>query len=316
MTADPNRSPRLLAATAMAAVPLAVLVVARIVWAGDLPPTIASHWSGFTSATADGFSQTNSAFWVALTLTAIGAIGSIVAAGMAGRRPGALMWLPIVTSLSATAAATWIVSVITTKAAGDPHAAVLGWWILLPLLAAGWGLAIFAVLPREAPSEPAEPVPTLARPLQPGERAVWFGHVRSAWAAWLAGALLLGAVATALLTEVWPALILVLSALLVGGMATVTVRAGQEGVSLSSWGLRWKRIPLEKITSARVETLRPMDWGGWGYRMTGRGSALISRGGEALVLSLDSRRAFAVTVDDPAGAASLVNSLLARAESH
>ncbi|WP_024796503.1 hypothetical protein [Tomitella biformata] len=310
MTADSRRRPRLLAATAMATAPLLALIVARIAWADSLPHTVASHWSGTT--TADGFSETATFFWIVLALTTVSAAGAVVAAALAQRRPSALMWLPIATSLSATAAATWIVSVITTKSAGDPHEAVLGWWIALPLLAAGWGLAIFAVLPRAAAADATEPVPTLARPLQQGERAVWFGRVRSTWAAWLAGALLIGAVATALLTEVWPALILLLTAFVVGALATVTVRVDHTGLSLQSWGLRWKRVPLEKIASARVETLRPMEWGGWGYRVTGRGSALISHGGDGLVLSLDNRRAFAVTVEDPDGAARLLNSLLVR----
>lgn len=74
-------------------------------------------------------------------------------------------------------------------------------------------------------------------------------------------------------------------------------------------------MPLERIVSARSETLRPGEWGGWGYRITARGSALIPRGGPGLVLSLAGRRAFAVTLDDADGAASLVNSLLQARES-
>lgn len=308
MTAAPSRSPRILAAAAMSTAPLAALIIARIAFAGDLPNTIATHWSGFGAATADGFGDTATYFWVALALAVACAVGAVAAVWLAQNRPGMLMWLPLATTISATIAATWIVSVIVTKSAGDPNQAVLGWWILPVVLAAGWGLALFAVLPGQAPAADAPP-PTLARPLRPGERAVWFGQVRSVWAVWLAGALLIGALPAALFSEIWPALILVLTALIVGALAVVSVRIDDAGLSLSSWGLRWKLVPLSKIADARSETLSPAAWGGWGYRITGRGSALISRGGEGLVLNLEGGRAFAVTVDDSESAAQLVNSL-------
>lgn len=310
MTAAPIRSPRILAATAMATAPLVALIIARVAFAGDLPPTIATHWSGFGSQTADGFGDTATYFWVALALAVACAVGAVAAAWLAQTRLGALMWLPLATTISATIAATWIVSVVVTKSAGDPSQAVLGWWILPVVLAAGWGLVLFAVLPGQATADAGAPLPTLARPLRPGERAVWFGQVRSVWAVWLAGALLVGALPAALFSEIWPALILVLTALVVGALAVVSVRLDDTGLSLSSWGLRWKLVPLSKIAGARSETLSPAAWGGWGYRITGRGSALISRGGEGLVLNLEGGRAFAVSVDDSESAARLVNSLL------
>ena len=312
MTTEPGRTPRIVAAAAMSAAPLLALVLARLAWGPDLPGTIAVHWSA-PGAPADGFSDTAAYFWVVFALAAAAAASSWAALGLARRRPGALLWLPIATSVAAPFGATWIVSVITTNAAGDPRQAVLGWWIALPVLAAGWGLAIFAMLPRTLPAEMAEPAPSLEPPLRAGERAVWFGQVRSAWAFWPAGALAIAAVPTALFAQVWLTLILVASALLVGALARVTVRAGQEGLSLSSWGVRWKKIPLQRISSAHAEALRPRDWGGWGYRITGSGSALISRAGDGLVLRLRNRRSFAVTVDQPDQAARVLNSLVAQA---
>lgn len=232
MTADPGRRPRLLAATAMATAPLLALIVARIAWAGDLPPAVASHWSNIDSA--DGFSDTDIYFHLVLALTCAAAVSSVLAAALANKRPGGLVWMPTVTVVSGTFAATWIVSVVTTNAAGDPRQANLGWWIAVPLLATAWGLAIFAVLPRRPSGRVDEPAPTLERPLLPGERAVWFGRVTTPWMAWLAGAIVIGAVAAIILTPaVWPILTLALTALMVGGISDVTVRADHDGVSLS-----------------------------------------------------------------------------------
>ncbi|ELB88100.1 hypothetical protein Rwratislav_36424, partial [Rhodococcus wratislaviensis IFP 2016] len=44
---------RLLAATS--AMPLLALVIARLAWSGELPPVVASHWSG---TEPDRFSDT------------------------------------------------------------------------------------------------------------------------------------------------------------------------------------------------------------------------------------------------------------------
>ena len=65
-----------------------------------------------------------------------------------------------------------------------------------------------------------------------------------------------------------------------------------------SWGpLLWPRadVALTEIAAARVEDINPIDWGGWGYRVTPRGRAYVVRRGPGLVLERHDRPAIAVT---------------------
>jgi hypothetical protein len=72
---------------------------------------------------------------------------------------------------------------------------------------------------------------------------------------------------------------------------------------------------LEQIVGASVIDLKPREWGGWGYRGSRRAfgrAAVVLRAGPAIRLDLTDRRTFAVTVDDAATGAGLVNDLRAR----
>ena len=71
------------------------------------------------------------------------------------------------------------------------------------------------------------------------------------------------------------------------------------------------RIPREQITAAHADTIEPLAWGGWGYRITPRGRAAVVRRGPGLVLSRRDAVPFAVTVDDPQAGADLVNAVVA-----
>jgi hypothetical protein len=73
-----------------------------------------------------------------------------------------------------------------------------------------------------------------------------------------------------------------------------------------------RRIALDKVSSARAIDLEPAQWGGWGWRASPNGSAIVLRRGEALELTFKGGRRFAVTVDDAATGAALLNGLVAR----
>jgi len=67
-------------------------------------------------------------------------------------------------------------------------------------------------------------------------------------------------------------------------------------------GLVRQRFASGEILTATCEQLSPLKSGGWGYRGSLRffkRAALVTRRGEALVLSLDGGRTFSVTVDGP-----------------
>jgi hypothetical protein len=67
---------------------------------------------------------------------------------------------------------------------------------------------------------------------------------------------------------------------------------------------RTRVVPRSDISDAAAEPdLRPLQWGGWGYRFLGRrGAAIVLRRGPALVVTRASGRRLAITVDDPEGA--------------
>lgn len=79
------------------------------------------------------------------------------------------------------------------------------------------------------------------------------------------------AVVSALVGALWLAVLFLVLTIAGGGFASVTVQIDRTGLTLSSWNVRWRKIPLDSINEARVTEIRPAEWGGWGYRFTPRG---------------------------------------------
>ncbi|MFI6080713.1 hypothetical protein ACIBBB_07015 [Streptomyces sp. NPDC051217] len=77
-------------------------------------------------------------------------------------------------------------------------------------------------------------------------------------------------------------------------------------------GLPRRRIPLAHVTGADFEpSVTPRQWGGWGYRWRPeRGTAVVVRRGEGLVLSLGDGRTFTVTVDNAEAAVRVIRDRL------
>jgi hypothetical protein len=97
--------------------------------------------------------------------------------------------------------------------------------------------------------------------------------------------------------------------------SSVRVTASERGLQIAfgPFGVPSNRLPLERIERAEAADIEPLRWGGWGYRWAGPGrSAVVVRRGPGLVIDLRGGRRFAVTVDEPAPAAGLVNDLLRR----
>lgn len=302
----PTGKVRLWTAASLTFIPTATLIVARLNWADELPHTVASHWSG---SMPDGFSTTTTFFAIALAFS----LAAAAVAVFAVLRPSANspLLLSVAASTSATVATIWIISVVVTLDAGSPEEARIGWWITAPIAAALTGIAAWSLTLRaEQKAGTALPTPTLETPLSATERAVWIGRARSIWP-WILGAVLIAfTVGTGAYSDWWVALILLGSTILVIALASVTVRVDNTGLSVSSWGVGWKRIALAQITSASVESIRPLEWGGWGYRITPRGTAVTLRSGTAIVLNLDTGKVFAVTIDHPEDGVRLINSLV------
>jgi hypothetical protein len=110
----------------------------------------------------------------------------------------------------------------------------------------------------------------------------------------------------------WPTLLLLVIGLIVLAFAEVRVTISRRGafVSLGWLGTPSWRVPLESISRAEVETVSPMAYGGWGYRLRPGVRAIVTRGGDALRMVREGRADLVVTVDDAATGAGLINSML------
>ena len=106
---------------------------------------------------------------------------------------------------------------------------------------------------------------------------------------------------------------------LVGGLMVAVTSArvvvDRDGVRVSTLGLSWSRIPIERVASAEVGQVSALgDFGGWGWRIGRDGRrGFVTRSGEALVVHRRGEPDVLVTVDDARGAAAVVNTLAARA---
>jgi hypothetical protein len=89
----------------------------------------------------------------------------------------------------------------------------------------------------------------------------------------------------------------------------VDVRCGHVGVPR-------RHIPLSHVVSADFTSrVTPRQWGGWGCRWRPeRGTAVVVRRGEGLVVTLGDGGMFTVTVDDAATAVRVIRARLAQLE--
>jgi hypothetical protein len=162
---------------------------------------------------------------------------------------------------------------------------------------------------------PAAPLGIPTAGLAPGARAMWVGTARTAWAAPLA--ILLFAMGLALQFRI-P--FIGLMQLAVGAacllFTAIRVTADRSGVRIAYGVLGWpvQRVPLVEIQQASMLDVRPMEWGGWGYRgsmKVMRRAAIVLRAGPGIRLELAGKRTLVITVDDAEQGAGVINDLIA-----
>lgn len=303
------------------ALPIAALLplwVAR----HELPHVVATHWS--LAWTADGFQRLSDFAALMGTLAALGS-GLLLTAALVWRSEAAShqllrAGLAFVGAESGGLAATiagWTTltqrGLADSRAVPGPSALALAAIMLVPLLL---GVAA-AVLARGARSGSEDAGAPASLGLRAGESAAWMRRVAAPWSI---GVVLLGIahVVVGVLSEILAVGCagVVLAALGVA-MGSIRVSADQRGL-IVRWGplgLPRTTVPLRDIVRAEAIDIRPMEWGGWGYRgslrVLGR-AAIVMRAGPGLRLDLTSGRVLAVTVDDPRTAAGLLNDLVAR----
>ena len=303
------------------ALPLAVVLP---LWLArhELPDPVATHWS--LAWTPDGWMSLPGFSALLAALAGVGAV-LLLPAALAPRSeaaPRALMRAGLAfvgAELGGLAATIACWTALTQRGLEDsravpgPSALALAAIMGVPLLL-GVGAALLARVAR-APTEDAGAPASLG--LRAGETATW---VRRVTAPWSIGIVVLGVahiVVGALLKITVLAGGGVVLAMLGVAMGSIRVSADHRGL-IVRWGplgLPRTTIPLRDIVRAEAIDIRPMEWGGWGYRgglrLFGR-AAIVMRAGPGLRLDLTSGRVMAVTVDDAGTAAGLLNDLVAR----
>lgn len=183
------------------------------------------------------------------------------------------------------------------------------------------GLLAWAVQPKVEFAKPEEPADAESLALAPNERAVWIGEARMGRGVFVSLGLLLliliGMTVTMLAVgdEAWWILLLTVVVVLIGIAATTAYR-----VRIDATGIRvraffgWPRFHYgpDRIRAAAVGDIAPMaQYGGWGLRLIPGSTGVITRGGEAIVVTLTNDRTFVVTVDDAAVGAALLQAVVA-----
>ena len=294
----------------------AALGVVAVTVGPRLPGRVATHFDG--SGTPNGWGSP----WVFFWITAVVAVGAVVLAVAAlrfrDRRTAALLTV-VLDLLAGVLVSVWIV-IALSNAAGDP---TMPWWwtIVFLVVAVAAALPPALALVRSAPPVPAHDVEPLD--VAPDARVAWRARIGSRWfAAVGAFVVLAGAWATWLTaTEdvgvaVFTGALLLLAGLSVLVLARVEVTVDRRGMRLTSTWTRipLMRVPLDRIESCGYEDVSPGQWGGWGYRISGRGVAYVVRSGPGLVARLRGGGARMVTVPDAERGAAALGALLAARE--
>ncbi|GAA3608260.1 hypothetical protein GCM10022419_111450 [Nonomuraea rosea] len=195
-------------------------------------------------------------------------------------------------------------------------------WLVAAAAAIGSGIALAGVLlvPRRSTGTTgtagtaADSPQRRALPLTASQRVLWTSSTRRAHVLWAAVPLI-----------AWQAWTVHTAAEAGRGfvvLAVAVVLLGPWRVVIDSTGIQARPLiarpsftySLDSIHHAEVLGVRPWaDFGGWGLRLgLRRRHGIITAGGPALAVTLQSGRTFVVTVPDPDTAASLINGLKKR----
>lgn len=313
MTATTRRAT---AVVVLVLAPIALLATWLVVRAG-LGPRLATHFR--LGGRADGFSPTTPfavGMIVACAVAAALAVAVLYTARGHNARPYAAVFGFVAWILAASA----IASLVAGHGVA-PHEARSGRVASLVSILAALAAAalVHALVHAPGPlvsgrAEAGDAAPAYRLGAQ--ERAAWVGAASSRR---LLGVAVVVAIAGAVLLWTWPGVgaICLVVAVLIAWLHSLTARVDGSGLTVRVGPLPWPRVhvALDDVTAVRTETIEPLRWGGWGYRITPRGTAIVVRRGDGLVVSRRDRSDLAVTVDDAAGAVALLEALRARATS-
>lgn len=308
-------------------VPLLIVLLGHLpllLLGSELPDPVASHFDG--SGTPNGSMSVATFALMTSCLMGVG-IALCIAAAFAPLRHQHLTRTVTPTIgflggfLGALGAAILASTVLTQRGLDDwTEAGDVGWSVLFTAVAAAAIGASAAWLATRTGSavEHGSIHSDAALDLADGEVAVWTSTLRSN------PLLLLGLTATAVGLVVF-----FTSGRLVGGIiavsgialvafATVHVRVDQTGLRVTYGWLSWPttKVDIADVLAVRAIDVRPLEWGGWGYRGSlklMRRAAVVHRAGPGIRLDLHDDKVFVITVDDAATGAALLAALMERA---
>ncbi|WP_420370423.1 DUF1648 domain-containing protein [Curtobacterium sp. L1-20] len=290
------------------------LAVAALSIGPGLPTRVATHFGA--DGTADGWGSPWPFFWVATAFAVLAAGLAVGALRARDRRTWATVLL-VTNLLGGTLGTAWIAVAVVNTTTADPVFPM--WWalVVLPVSVLVAAPSVVALV-RAAGPVPARDVPPLD--VGPDAHVAWRARIGSPWLALVGVASLAGGVWAAWTTaSVSPGTAVVTGALLVVAglavlvLARVEVTVDRRGLRLTSTLTRIPvmRVPLARIESCGWEQVSPGQWGGWGYRISGRGVAYVVRSGPGLVARLRGGGTRMVTVPDAERGAAALGALLA-----
>ncbi|MFJ8894938.1 hypothetical protein ACIRCZ_10155 [Leifsonia sp. NPDC102414] len=312
-----NGLARMSVAAALVTVPVVAIVWSLLVWWPTLPAELPAQWSG------DEVASRLPTFFFAGTAVVIAGVAAAFG-WHAALRPRSYerhrRVLLISGSVAAITAAAWLISASVVRNP-DQEIGAAG---LLAIAALFYGLVPFALARASAPSgqaEAAEEPDEFA--VMPSEILAWSRTQVVPTFAWACGICVLAAIvfgyvplilAGAEASNLSVVIVMSLLALTFYAGARIRVTVDLRGLrALSATvGIRLVSVRLAEAASARVTTLEPLRWGGWGYRVGLRGKALVLRGGPAIVVTLHSGAVVAVTTPDAEQAVGVLRALQRR----
>jgi len=310
--------------------PVLAVGITWLLWRDLLPSVLPQQWGSDGRVSSSGPTGATAAFAAGVSFAAAIVATYFLRERAAPNRRIVYLGLGFAAGLSSCV---WLITAGVTLAAGDDEP-VLGAWILLTFVSFGYGLPAFFLAHKwfaAASAKESAPVRVEAGAEAEAEAAAkvaavdltvpWTETVTSPALLVITSAVVLGevfALFSVLGDDDQNATVLIATMSLVGvlfvlllGFVRVQVSVDQHGLRVTSWvlGIRLKQVALDQIEFAFADTVSLMQSGGWGYRLMAGRTAVVLRGGPAVILNLARGNQFAVTVADPDGAAELLNAL-------
>lgn len=230
----------------------------------------------------------------------------------------------VLAAVAPGAACMWLTSAAGARGVADPLTVELG---ARGLLLFAW--PVYALIPLVLLPKPAAPHAVVAESrevapmeLGPDDVVAWSRTVTSPMFAVVAivmvalGAVLFGPPLArgegGALN--WGFAVYLIGIVIVALFASFRVSVDWRGLRVSSTllGIPLQRVAPAQVVDAQATELVPMEWGGWGYRITPGRSAIVLGSGPGLVVTKQGGTQFAISLCDPEQPAAILRALAER----